>query len=79
MAFRDQMGNGIEEGCHVAMALGNGQLVNGRVTKTTALVAAPNQPQIVVVQFSLLVQAAPDGTVPGLFKIAVPETTRLAE
>lgn len=79
MAFRDGIGNQLQENDPVAMALGNGQLVNGRVIKTTALVGAQNQPQVIVVQFALLVQAGPDGTVPGVFKLATPEPPRLAE
>jgi hypothetical protein len=79
MAFRDGLKNNLVEGDPVAIALGNGQLVNGTVVKTSALVAAPNQPQFVVVQFGLVMPAGPDGTVPGLFKLATPPQTGLSE
>jgi len=77
--FRDGLKNPIVEGDTVAMALGNGQLVNGRVIQTTALVAAPNQPQYIVISFNLIVQSQPDGIVSGVFKLALPETSKLTE
>ena len=71
--FRDRLGNQLEDNDVVCVALGSGQLAEGRIAKTGGIVAAQNQNPFVVVVLQLVMPADQAGTVPGLFKLAMPK------
>jgi len=75
MLFRDGVGNTLEEGDAVAVALGQGQLATAKVMKLSAGLGGPNTQQSVPMAHIAIVldfQAAPNGVVPGIMKIEQP-------
>ena len=72
MAFRDVLGNQLNENDPFALSLGAGQIAHGTVAKTSSLVSNPNQASFIVVTLNMVLAAQPDVTVGGVFKIATP-------
>jgi hypothetical protein len=77
MAFRDGLGNSLNDGDSVAISLGAGQIAHGVIARTSSLVSDPSQPSMLVVSINMVLAAQPNGVVGGVFKIAMPPKATL--
>ena len=79
MKARDMVGNFLNEGDLVSFALPQALAV-GHVTQVSALVSAnPNEPQRILVNFTLPMQVLSNGIVPGVVKAVAEEQKVVSE
>ena len=73
MILRDAAGNELKDGDPVSFAIDFGKNFSGQIARTSVGLGASNTAQSlpsVTVLFQLDLAAAPNGVVPGIFKIA---------